>query len=129
MCPADDLFAAGAEGRDVLRERGAVATPQVLLATRDVLVLSVLQTRPAQEAFWEQLAHALARLHTTTVHDRFGWERDNWHGRCRQENAWNTDGYEFFAQRQPALIDPAVSYMWAEVDLAHLWCSPHPPEA
>lgn len=30
---------------------------------------------------------------------------------------------------RPALIDPAVSYTWAEVDLAHLWSSPHPPEA
>jgi len=30
---------------------------------------------------------------------------------------------------RPAFIDPAVSYMWAEVDLAHLWCTPHPPEA
>jgi fructosamine-3-kinase len=184
--PEDDLFAAEAEGLDALRERGALATPQVVLATRDVLVLSVLRTRPPREAFWEQFAHALARLHTSTVHDRFGWERDNWLGRCRQENAWTTDGYEFFAQRRllrwlperrvqaalderdrralerlcarlpdllpprpaclthgdlwannilatedgrPALIDPAVSYTWAEVDLAHLWCSPHPPEA
>lgn len=184
--PADDLFAAEAEGLDVLRDRGALATPHVVLATRDVLVLSVLRPRPAQEAFWEQLAHALARLHTSTVHDRFGWERDNWLGRYRQHNAWTADGYDFFAQNRllrwlperrvqaaldkrdrralerfcerlpdllpprpaclthgdlwahnvlatedgrPALIDPAVSYMWAEVDLAHLWCSPHPPEA
>ncbi len=29
----------------------------------------------------------------------------------------------------PAVIDPAVSYMWADVDLAHLWSTPHPPEA
>jgi fructosamine-3-kinase len=27
----------------------------------------------------------------------------------------------------PALIDPAVSYTWPEVDLAMLWCSPRPP--
>jgi fructosamine-3-kinase len=27
----------------------------------------------------------------------------------------------------PALIDPAVSFMWPEVDLSHLWCSPRPP--
>lgn len=184
--PADDLFAAEAEGLEVLRGHGALATPEVVLATRDVLVLSVLQPRPAQEAFWEELAHALARLHTATVHTRFGWHRDNWLGRYRQQNAWTDDGYEFFAQHRllrwlperrvqasldaqdrralerlcerlpdvlpsrpaclthgdlwahnvlatddgrPALIDPAVSYMWAEVDLAHLWCSPHPPEA
>lgn len=30
---------------------------------------------------------------------------------------------------RPALIDPAVSYMWAEVDLAHLWTTVPPPEA
>jgi fructosamine-3-kinase len=184
--PAGDLFAAEAEGLDVLRERGALATPQVVLATEEVLVLSVLRARPPQEAFWERFAHALARMHTSTVHDTFGWQRDNWLGRCRQDNTWTSDGYEFFARRrllrwlperrvraaldegdrralerlcdrlpdllpprpaclthgdlwahnvlaaddgQPALIDPAVSYTWAEVDLAHLWCSPHPPEA
>ena len=29
----------------------------------------------------------------------------------------------------PALIDPAVSYTWAEVDLAHVWTTAPPPEA
>lgn len=33
------------------------------------------------------------------------------------------------ADGRPALIDPAVSYMWAEVDLAHLWTTVPPPEA
>jgi fructosamine-3-kinase len=33
------------------------------------------------------------------------------------------------ADGRPALIDPAVSYMWAEVDLAHLWTTAPPPEA
>lgn len=184
--PADDPFAAEAEGLEVLRTQAGLNTPEVLLSTRDVLVLSVLQARPASEGFWEQFAHELARLHTSTAHDRFGWERDNWLGRYRQENAWTADGYEFFASHRllrwlperrveaaldasyrkalerlcerlpellpqrvaclthgdmwaqnvlatddgrPAVIDPAVSYMWAEVDLAHLWCSPHPPEA
>ncbi len=27
----------------------------------------------------------------------------------------------------PALIDPAASYTWPEVDLAELWCPPRPP--
>ena len=30
---------------------------------------------------------------------------------------------------EPALIDPAVSYMWPEVDLAHVWSTSPPPEA
>ncbi|MEU1370599.1 fructosamine kinase family protein [Streptomyces sp. NPDC005803] len=184
--PADGLFVAEAEGLRSLRDMGGAATPEVVHAGRDVLVLSALEARPAREDFWERLAHTLARLHTTTVHDRFGWPRDNWLGRCRQDNAWDADGHAFFARSrllrwlpeprvraaldardrralerlcerlpellpsrppclthgdlwshnilatpdgQPALIDPAVSFMWPEVDLAHLWSSPHPPEA
>ncbi|SHN36834.1 Fructosamine kinase [Actinacidiphila paucisporea] len=30
---------------------------------------------------------------------------------------------------RPALIDPAVSYTWAEVDLVHLWTTAPPPQA
>jgi fructosamine-3-kinase len=184
--PCDDAFVAEAEGLTVLREAGGVATPEIILADRDVLVLSVLKPRPGTEAFWEQLAHTLAHLHTRTRYPRFGWHRDNWLGHCRQVNTWSDDGFEFFAQHrllpwlaeprvqaaldaadraalerlcdrlpellpvqpaclthgdlwalnvmatsdgQPALIDPAVSYTWAEVDLAHLWTTAPPPEA
>lgn len=184
--PSDDAFAAEAEGLTVLREAGGFATPEIVLAARDLLVLSVLQPRPGTEAFWEQFAQALARLHTTTRHPRFGWHRDNWLGRRRQVNTWADDGFEFFARHRllrwlgeprvrevlgaadraalerlcdrlpellpagpaclthgdlwamnvmadadgrPALIDPAVSYTWAEVDLAHLWTTAPPPEA
>ncbi len=170
----------------MLREAGGVATPDVVLADRDLLVLSALRPRPDTEAFWEECAHAFARLHTSTRHDRFGWHRDNWLGRRRQVNTWTDDGFEFFARHRllrwlgeprvrqaldaedraalerlcdrlpellpaapaclthgdlwtqnvmatpdgrPALIDPAVSYTWAEVDLAHLWTTSPPPEA
>jgi fructosamine-3-kinase len=184
--PADDLFAAEADGLRALAELGGVHTPEVVLADRELLVLSTLRPQPESESFWEQVGHAMARLHTGTVHERFGWHRDNWLGRYRQDNTWDTDGYTFFAQRrllrwlpearvqaaldpadraalerlcerlpellpprpaclthgdlwaqnvlatddgQPALIDPAVSYMWAEVDLAHLWTTAPPPQA
>ncbi|MFF4341287.1 fructosamine kinase family protein [Kitasatospora sp. NPDC001540] len=184
--PSEDAFAAEAEGLAALREVGGVATPEVVLAERDLLVLSVLRTRPDTGAFWEELAHVLARLHTGTRHARFGWHRDNWLGRRRQVNTWEEDGFEFFARHRllrwlderrvqealdaadraalerlcdrlpellplrpaclthgdlwtqnvmatpdgrPALIDPAVSYTWAEVDLAHLWTTAPPPEA
>jgi fructosamine-3-kinase len=158
----------------------------VLHASADLLVLEALAPQPRDEAFWERLAHDLARLHTTTTHPRFGWHRDTWLGRRRQVNTWSDDGFAFFAENRllrwlgearvdaaldaedraalehlcarlpellparpaclthgdlwtqnvlatadgrPALIDPAVSYMWAEVDLAHLWTTVPPPEA
>ena len=184
--PSDDAFEAEAEGLAALRTLGGVTTPEVLVVTPEVLVLEALRPRPADAGFWERLAHALARLHTGTTHERFGWHRDNWLGRRRQVNTWTDDGFEFFAQHRllrwlgeprvdaalgpadraalehlcdrlpellperpaclthgdlwaqnvlstadgrPALIDPAVSYTWAEVDLAHLWTTARPPEA
>jgi fructosamine-3-kinase len=184
--PSDDAFAAEAEGLTALRTLGGVTTPEVILADPGLLVLEALRPRPRDEAFWERLAHALARLHTTTTHHRFGWHRDNWLGRRRQVNTWEDDGFAFFARYRllrwlgeprvdaaldaadraalerlcsllpellpagpaclthgdlwaqnvlasadgrPALIDPAVSYTWAEVDLAHLWTTAPPPEA
>jgi fructosamine-3-kinase len=184
--PDDDVFAAEAEGLAVLRGRGGMATPEVILAGRELLVLSTLRPRPGDEGFWEEFAHALARMHQGTVHPRFGWHRDNWLGRRLQVNTWHDDGFAFFAEHRllrwlgeprvdaaldprdraalerlcdrlpgllperpaclthgdlwtqnlmatpdgrPALIDPAVSYMWAEVDLAHLWTTSPPAEA
>ena len=184
--PSDEAFPAEAEGLASLAVLGGVATPRVILATAELLVLEPLRPRPRDESFWEQLAHTLARLHTTTTHPRFGWHRDNWLGRRRQVNTWEDDGFEFFARHRllrwldeprvaealdagdraalerlcarlpdllpvepaclvhgdlwaqnvmattdgrPALIDPAVSYTWAEVDLAHLWTTAPPPEA
>jgi fructosamine-3-kinase len=183
---SDGALEAEAEGLTVLRNLGGVTTPELILATPELLVLEVLQPSPPDEAFWSRLAHDLARLHTSTTHARFGWHRDNWLGRRRQVNTWADDGFEFFATRRllrwldeprvhaaldaadraalerlcarlpellpvrpaclthgdlwaqnllatadgrPALIDPAVSYMWAEVDLAHLWTTAPPPEA
>jgi fructosamine-3-kinase len=183
--PADNTFATEAEGLVALGEAGA-ATPDVLFESRDLLVLSVLEPRPDTAAFWEQLAHSLAHLHTSTVSARFGWHQDNWLGARRQSNSWTDDGFEFFATHRllrwldeprvlaaldaedrralerlcaklpellpqrpaclthgdlwsqnvlstpdgrPALIDPAVSYTWAEVDLAHLFITAAPPES
>ena len=184
--PAADVFAAEAEGLTALRTRGGATTPEVLHASADLLVLEALHPRRDDEAFWERLAHDLARLHTTTTHGRFGWHQDNWLGRRRQVNTWEDDGFEFFAQHRmlrwldeprvqaaldaedraalerlcdrlpellperpaclvhgdlwagnvlatatgaPALIDPAVSYTWAEIDLAHVWTTSPPPQA
>jgi fructosamine-3-kinase len=45
------------------------------------------------------------------------------HGDLWSQNLLST------ADGNPAVIDPAVSYTWAEVDLAQLWSNPRPPES
>jgi fructosamine-3-kinase len=179
------VFVAEAEGLEALRANG-LTTPDVVAATSGALVLSSLQPRPTDETFWEDVAVALAHLHTTTRTARHGWHRDNWLGRYPQRNDWRDDGFTFFAEQRllrwlpeprvqakldpadraalerlcdrlpdllpaqdavlthgdlwannvlatedgrPAVIDPAVSYTWPEVDLSHLWCTSPPPEA
>lgn len=55
-CGEGDAFVAEAEGLAALRDLGGMATPQVIVANHEVLVLSVLQPRPGDEVFWEGLA-------------------------------------------------------------------------
>ena len=179
-----DLFEVEAIGLSALRELGGVRVPAVVRVSPRLLVLEALRPLGEGERFWEQLARMVAALHTSTVYGRFGWHRDGWNGRMRQDNRWEPDGHAFYAQHrilrwlpeplveaefdrterqaverlcaalpelipphspslthgdlwpgniladgsgEPALIDPAVSYTWPEVDLAELWCAPRPP--
>ena len=95
-----DLFPVEAEGLRALRELGGANTPQVLASTPDLLVLTAMQPRGTDAAYWEDAGRMLARVHVTAIGDKFGWHRDGWLGRLRQDNTWTDDGYEFFAQRR-----------------------------
>jgi fructosamine-3-kinase len=125
--PADDVFAAEAEGLEVLRERGGLATPRVVLATREFFaerrLLRWLPERRVQAALDERDRRALERLCARLPDMVPPRPACLTHGDLWASNILATE------DGRPAVIDPAVSYTWAEVDLAHLWCSPHPPEA
>ncbi|WP_067462938.1 fructosamine kinase family protein [Nocardia amamiensis] len=184
--PEPTMFTVEAAGLSALRELGGVRVPTVVHVSPQLLVLEELQPRTDRERFWDQLGRMVAELHTSTISGRFGWHRDGWHGRMRQDNCWETDGHAFFAQHrilrwlreplvltefdipdrlaverlcaelpelipphapalthgdmwpgniladscgEPALIDPAVSYCWPEIDLAALWCQPRAQES
>ncbi|MFD3587362.1 fructosamine kinase family protein [Streptomyces sp. NPDC058683] len=98
--PDRDIFTVESTGLSELRSPGGANTPDVLFASPNLLVLEKMQPRRDDERFWEQLAHMVAALHMSTTGDRFGWHRDGWLGRLRQDNTWETDGPTFFAQRR-----------------------------
>ncbi|MGW3356779.1 fructosamine kinase family protein [Streptomyces bungoensis] len=98
--PKTDVFAVESTGLAELRDRGGATTPRVLCVSPGLLVLQRMWPRRDDPDFWEQLAHMVAALHTSTVTDRFGWHRDGWLGRMRQDNTWETDGHTFFAERR-----------------------------
>ncbi|MER5479335.1 fructosamine kinase family protein [Streptomyces sp. NPDC002734] len=97
--PESDVFEVEAAGLAELRAAGA-RTPEVLAASSRVLVLERMRPRQDTEEFWERLGRMVAELHTSHVADRFGWHRDGWLGRMRQDNTWDDDGHRFFAERR-----------------------------
>jgi fructosamine-3-kinase len=182
-----DMFATEAAGLEILAGLGGLTTPRVLAVGPRSIVLEALDPElPDTDEFWQAAGRIAARMHATTAHDRFGWDRDGWLGRFPQPNPWDADGHRFFAENrvlrylgepraeaaleaadragierlcarlpelipgtgaclthgdmwrnnlaadhsgQPAFLDPAVSYTWAEVDIAHMLCSGGIPDS
>lgn len=172
------LIAAEAEGLAALAATGTVAVPDVLHVADGSIVMSALRPGRADDpAFWDRLAVDISDLQAATTQQRHGWPADNWLGRGRQRNGWDTDGHRFYAEcrllhylteplvrdaldapdlaalqrladrlpellpaapavlqhgdlwsgnvlaaadGRPALIDPSVSYGWAEADVSWL---------
>ena len=83
-----------AEGLAVQAAAG-VRTPAVLHVADRVLVLGEVDGPPA----WAELGRAVARMHRMT-NDRFGWHRDNFHGRFAQDNTWTDDWPTFYTERR-----------------------------
>ncbi|WNO62524.1 fructosamine kinase family protein [Streptomyces sp. NBC_00121] len=98
--PDQDVFPVESIGLSDLHDLGGANTPDVLCASPRLLVLEKMQPRRDDEHFWEQLASMLATLHMSTASERFGWHRDGWLGRLRQDNTWETDGHTFFGERR-----------------------------
>jgi fructosamine-3-kinase len=116
--PESDLFPIEAEGLQALARLGGVNTPAVRYASSRLLVLDEMRERRDDEAFWERLGRMVAGLHTATVSDRFGWHRDGWLGRLRQDNTWDGDGHAFFARRRILrwLAEPLVAEAFDQSD-------------
>lgn len=120
--PPDGLYDVEAEGLVALRTIGGVRTPDVLAVTPACLVLEQLDA-PAEDdtRFWMRAGRSLAIMHGV-LGPRYGWDRDGWLGRLRQDNTWHDNGYEFFATSRILrwLPEPGVAAALDAADRAAL---------
>jgi fructosamine-3-kinase len=94
-----DFFTAEAAGLATLAGAGALRVPRVLALEPERLVLEDLGEGVQKGAFWTIAGEGLAAQHAVR-HARFGFKRDGYCGPTPQSNAWNDDGWTFFAEQR-----------------------------
>lgn len=94
-----DMFEREAEGLRALNLPDGPRVPEAFLSGETFLVLEDLAPARPQKGYWEAFGRRLAALHTHHG-PSFGFEHDNYLGSTPQPNAWEEDGYAFFAERR-----------------------------
>ncbi|NCA86192.1 MAG: ketosamine-3-kinase [Clostridia bacterium] len=105
-----DMFQKEAKGLALLRNAGALAVPEVLLAgdvgDESFLLLEYIEAATEKEDFWENFGESLAVMHSHHA-QQFGLDHDNYMGSLRQHNDQHADWVTFFIderlQRQVVL--------------------------
>lgn len=118
----DGFFGQEAEGLSALREIGGLPTPEILHVGPKSLVLEALKSElPDTPQFWEAAGRAIAGLHGH-VSVRHGWHHDGMLGLLPQQNSWNEDGHQFFAEHRILryLHEPKVQATFEAEDLQGL---------
>jgi len=93
-------FETEAEGLRVLADLGGLPTVEVVAVTPRSIVLDALDPEsPLDDEFWADAGRRVAELHGVRG-ERHGWSHDGWLGRLPQHNAWDADGYRFFAENR-----------------------------
>ena len=101
---AADLFECEAAGLRALAAVGAIRVPERACAgrlgrERYLAMEAIKEGEPGRE-FFAGFGRALAELHRRSIHDRFGFEHDNYIGATLQPNRWCADWTDFFGRQR-----------------------------
>jgi fructosamine-3-kinase len=94
-----DMFQRETEGLLALDTTVGPRVPEPYIHGPQFLLLEDLSPGQPANDYWETLGRQLASLHQGT-HPKFGFDHDNYIGSTPQPNAWNEDGYVFFAENR-----------------------------
>lgn len=91
------------EGLEAISTTKTITTPRILYCGRfakgAILLMEYVETKQANSTELERLGREVAQLHLIT-NSRYGWEKDNFIGRLRQENGLLEAWPEFYVSRR-----------------------------
>jgi fructosamine-3-kinase len=98
-----EMFQKEEKGLALLRNAGALAVPEVLLADtageESFLLLEYVETTKERKDFWEDFGKSLVQLHQHRA-KQFGLDHDNYMGSLHQHNDQHDDWVTFFIEER-----------------------------
>jgi len=94
------MFASEFEALSLLAAAGMVRVPEAVACDDDFIVLQAYQEGTPKADWHETMGRQLALLHRKTVHEQFGFNRDNYLGTTQQPNSWMNDWLSFWREQR-----------------------------
>jgi fructosamine-3-kinase len=94
-----DMFECEVEGLNALYVEGGPRVPIPYLHSSNFLLMEDLSPTSRRPTYWEDFGRQMAALHNI-IHDKFGFDHDNYIGSTPQRNPWTKDGHVFFSQHR-----------------------------
>ena len=116
------LFEAEAHNLQLIKNTGAIDVPSVLgvgtLDEKEYLMMECIQSAEKSANYWSDFGHKLAQLHQNTGTLGHGLDYPNFLGAAKQDNAWETNGVQFFIEKRlKKQVDAAVYHRRISAEL------------
>ena len=94
------MFAAEYDALAMLDDAGMIRVPRAITFGDNFIVLEAFRAGSPGTDWQEMIGNQLACLHRKTMHDKFGFERDNYLGTTQQPNSWTGDWLSFWRDQR-----------------------------
>ncbi len=107
------LFEAEAKNLQLIKQANAIDVPAVLgegsMDSKEYLMMECIQSAEKASHYWADFGQKLAHLHQNSSTSGHGLNYTNFLGAATQDNAWESNGVDFFIQKRlKKQVDAAV---------------------
>ena len=94
------MFAAEFEALSLLADAGMIRVPVPLTYSDEFIITEAYMPGTKNDNWLELTGRQLAQLHQKTVHEKFGFDRDNYLGTTQQPNNWCDNWLSFWRDQR-----------------------------